>query len=175
MDAHYDQVMRARAQATPGERLYFGYSTVLDRAALDAWKAQHSYDFFTLPSGIAAQAVDVAPVFDFPSRFWGGRVLGLADALGSTVHGLLFKVRGEDWPVVQHKEGAVTGMCIEREVRVRVNGSEVAATAFVTAPARRSTTGPVSAPFVEALLRGLHDASLPAEYVSLVQRLATSS
>lgn len=175
MDAHYDQVMRARAQAAPGARLYFGYSTVLDRAALEQWKQQHGYGFFTLPSGLAAQALDVAPVFDFPSRFWAGRVLGLADAPGSIVHGLLFEVRGEDWPVVQHKEGAVTGMCVEREVRVRANGVEQVATTFVTAPARRNTTGPVSAPFVEALLRGLRDAAVPAEYVAEVQRLATSA
>lgn len=175
MDAHYDQVMRARAQATPGTRLYFGYSTVLDRAALEQWKQQHGYGFFTLPSGLAAQALDVAPVFDFPSRFWAGRVLGLADAPGSTVHGLLFEVGGQDWPVIQHKEGAVTGMCIEREVRVRVNGAEVAATAFVTAPTRRSTTGPVSAAFLEALLRGFGDAALPDEYVREVRRLAASS
>ena len=37
MDAHYDQVMKARAAAAGAPtRLYFAYSTILDRAAFEA-------------------------------------------------------------------------------------------------------------------------------------------
>ena len=115
MDSHYEQVMRAR-QSSDGapSRLYFAYSTILDRAAFEEWRAQHSYEFFDLPEGQLAEAVDVDLVFDFPSRWWGGRVAGLVDKPGSSIFGRLFEITGQDWPIIQHKEGAITNMCVER-------------------------------------------------------------
>jgi hypothetical protein len=171
MDSHYDQVMKAREGADPStSRLYFAYSTILDRAAFEEWREQHGYGFFQLPEGRLAEAVDVDLVYDFPSRWWGGRVAGLKDAPGGRVYGRLFEIRGQDWPIVQHKEGFVTGMCVERPVRVRVEGQEVEATAFVTNPRRASPEGPVSPRFVEALVRGAQAAGLPADYVERLKR-----
>src|SRR5277367_3985011 len=137
MDAHYDQVMKARSVADGGERKYFAYSTILDRAAFEEWRHQHGYDFFELPVGELAEAVDVGLDYDFPSRWWGGRVAGLVDRPGGSVHGLLFRIPGKDWPIIQHKEGLVTGMCVERAVRVRAQGRQLEATAFTTAANRR--------------------------------------
>ncbi|MBN9685504.1 MULTISPECIES: gamma-glutamylcyclotransferase [Corallococcus] len=171
MDSHYDQVMKAREQADANApRRYFAYSTILDRAAFDEWKHQHSYGFFELPEGRLAEALDVDLVYDFPSRWWGGRVAGLTDAPGARVYGRLFEIPGKDWPIVQHKEGFVTSMCVERTVRVRVDGQEVEATAFVTNPRRASSDGPVSPRFVEALVRGAKSAGLPADYVEKLAR-----
>jgi len=166
MDAHYDQVMKAREQSSDAaERLYFGYSTVLDREAFEEWRGQHGYDFFQLPEGELAEAVDLALVYDFPSRWWGGRVAGLEDRPGSSLYGRLFKIAGKDWPVIQHKEGVVTGMSVEREVKVRAGGKELTATAFTTAPSRKSDQGPISTRFVDALERGARAAGLPEAYV----------
>lgn len=171
MDAHYDQVMKARAAAQEGgTRLYFGYSTVLDRAAFEEWRGQHGYDFFSLPEGQLAEGLDLDLVYDFPSRWWGGRVAGLVDRPGTHVWGRLFEVAPRDWPILQHKEGAVTGMSVEREVRVRVGGRELVATAFTTSPRRASSEGPVSARFVEALVRGATSAGLPGDYVERLAR-----
>jgi hypothetical protein len=171
MDAHYDQVMKARDAAQGGPaRLYFGYSTVLDRAAFEEWRGQHGYDFFSLPEGRLAEARDLTLVYDFPSRWWGGRVAGLADAPGGRVWGRLYEIAPKDWPIIQHKEGAVTGMSVEREVRVLVDGRELAATAFTTSPRRASQDGPVSPRFVEALVRGARSAGLPAEWVERLAR-----
>jgi len=82
MDSHYDLVMQRRAelerQGAPPRR-YFAYSTVLDHAAFEEWGAQHAYGFFQLPEGIVGEALDLDLVYDFPSRWWGGRVAGLAD------------------------------------------------------------------------------------------------
>ena len=59
MDSHYDQVMKARSTAdTAAMKLYFAYSTILDRAAFEEWRAQHSYEFFELPEGKLAEALD---------------------------------------------------------------------------------------------------------------------
>jgi gamma-glutamylcyclotransferase len=169
MDSHYDQVqqLRTKSKGAP-PRLYFAYSTILDRAAFDKWRSEHGYMSFELPQGQLAEARDVALVYDFPSRWWGGRVAGLADEPGASVHGVLFEIAGADWPIVQHKEGAVTGMCIEREVRV---GDKVA-TAFTTNPARARDDGPVSARFVEALERGAQAAGLPAAWVQSLRATA---
>lgn len=166
MDAHYDQVMNARERAGSGTRLYFAYSTVLDRSAFLEWRAQHSYEFFDLPDGELGEARDVGLVFDFPSRWWGGRVAGLADEPGKSVWGRVFEISEQDWPVVQHKEGAVTRMCVERQVRVKIGDKEVEATAFTTNPTRASTDGPVSAAFVEAITRGAQAAGLPEQWVA---------
>jgi len=167
VDSHYEQVMAAREKLGDGPpRPYFAYSTVLDPAAFEEWRHQHGYDFFQLPAGARAEALDIGLVYDFPSRWWGGRVAGLEDRPAGVVHGVLFEIAPKDWPIIQHKEGAVTHMCVEREVRVRTGGAERIATAFTTAPARRSLEGPVSARFVEALVRGARAAGLPAEWIS---------
>ena len=172
MDAHHDIVMNARRSAGEGTRWYFAYSTILDRTAFDAWRAEHGYATFELPPGTVAEALDVELVYDFPSRWWGGRVAGLGNSKGTSVWGRLFEVSEKDWPIVQHKEGAVTGMAIERRVEVRVQGSVREATAFITNPERASTQGAVSGRFVEALIRGAVTAELPPEWVESLRRSA---
>src|SRR5262245_4892514 len=122
MDSHYDQVMKQREGAGQGTKKYFAYSTILDRQAFLEWRSQHGYDFFDLPEGKLAEATDLALVFDFPSRFWGGRVAGLKDQPGSSVHGRLFEIADKDWAIIKHKEGAVTGMCVEKPVKVKTGG-----------------------------------------------------
>jgi hypothetical protein len=171
MDAHHDQVKRAReAAANDPPRLYFAYSTALDRIAFDEWRQAHGYGGFVLPAGEVAEALDVDLLYDFPSRFWGGRVAGLVDRAGVSVFGRLFEIAGVDWPIVEHKEGAVTGMCVAREVRVRVAGRELVAQAFTTRPERASTDGPVSERFREALVRGATAAGLPPAYLDRLRR-----
>ena len=172
MDAHYDQVMNAREAAGTGIRKYFAYSTVLDREAFEEWRAQHSYEFFDLPRGELGEAVDQSLVFDFPSRWWGGRVAGLVAAPGKHVYGRVFDIAEKDWPIVQHKEGFVTGMCVELPVKVRVGGVPIDAIAFTTNPVRASTDGDVSPRFIEALLRGAQQAQLPQEWMSEIPTLA---
>jgi hypothetical protein len=172
MDAHYTQVMKARNQITQeGTKLYFAYSGVLDTAAFNQWRTEHSYEFFNLPEGQLALAENIDLTFDFPSRWWGGRVAGLVDQAGSSIYGLLFEIAAKDWPVIQHKEGVVTGMSIERTVKVKVGDQIVEAIGFTTSPQRASHLGPVSEAYVEALIRGATQAGLPADYIaSLPQR-----
>jgi gamma-glutamylcyclotransferase len=170
MDSHHDQVMKAIAKAGDGKRLYFAYSTVLDPEAFATWKQQHGYDAFSLPEGKLGEALGTTVVFDFPSRFWGGRVAGLAPAEGESVFGRVFEISEKDWPIVQHKEGAVTGMAVEQQLDVKIGNEVVEATAFITNPSRVNTDGPVSAQFVEAITRGAKAAALPDAWL---QKLAT--
>lgn len=173
MDNHHKIVADARARSAGApSRLYFGYSTVLDRQAFEEWRDQHEYGDFALPVGVLAEALDVDLVFDFPSRFWGGRVAGLVDRPGVSVFGRLFEIAGADFPIIEHKEGAVTGMCIARDVRVRVGDALHTATAFTTNPTRIAHSGPVSQPFVAALIRGAEAAGLPVDYVARLRTFA---
>ena len=170
MDGHYDIVMKARAAAGQGTRQYFAYSTILDREAFLEWRGQHGYDSFDLPAGQLAEALDVALEYDFPSRWWGGRVAGLVDRPGATVHGRLFEISEKDWPIISHKEGGVTGMSVERPLKVKTGGKVIDAFAFATNPQRRSLDGPISPRFVEALVRGATAAGLPAEWIASLSR-----
>ncbi len=167
MDAHYSKVMKARESIQDsGKKLYFAYSGVLDREAFEQWKEEHSYQFFTLPEGQVAEAKDIDLIFDFPSRWWGGRVAGLIEKPGASVFGRLFEIPAKDWPVVQHKEGVVTGMSVEKTIRVTVDGKEFEAIAFTTSPHRQSLEGPVSPAYVDALVRGARASGLPENYVA---------
>jgi len=167
MDAHYFQVMKARESIQDtGSRWYFGYSGVLDREAFEEWQTQHSYSFFKLPEGVVAQAKDVDLSFNFPSRWWGGRVAGLIDQKDTVVWGRLYEIPAVDWPVIQHKEGVITGMAVERSITVLVDGKETQATTFTTSPQRASLEGPLSERYINTLIKGAEQAGLPADYVS---------
>lgn len=173
MDAHYHKVMQAREAITAtGTRLYFAYSGVLDREAFEDWREEHSYHFFHLPEGSVAEAQNVDLTFDFPSRWWGGRVAGLVEKNGASVFGRLFEVPAKDWPVVQHKEGVVTGMSMERTLKVKTADGEFEATAFVTNPTRASTDGPISPRYIEALVRGAEASGLPKTYIDSLRAKA---
>lgn len=173
MDAHYHKVMKDRENIKDtGTRMYFAYSGVLDRVAFEQWREEHSYQFFHLPEGVVAEAKNYDLIFDFPSRWWGGRVAGLTEKQNSSVFGRLFEIKATDWPVVQHKEGVVTGMSIEIPIKVFANNEEISATAFVTSPQRASTLGPVSERYIEALISGAKQAGLPEKYVESLKTKA---
>jgi hypothetical protein len=170
MDSHFDMVQRERAAAGDTPVRYFAYSTILDREALVEWRDNHGYAGFELPAGQLGEALDVELVYDFPSRWWGGRAAGLVDRPGGHVFGRVFEIPGKEWAIVRHKEGAITKMAVERPVRVKVGGEVVDCVAFATAPARASTDGPVSDRFVEALLRGARSAELPEAWLDELRR-----
>ena len=157
-------------------RHYFCYSSSLDSEAFQEWKASHGYESFALPKGQAATALGVAYVFDFPSRYWGGRVLSLAKltdaAQPADVHGLLFEISDSSWPVVQHKEGVVTGSMIEMPVQVLCGSKILMATAFVTNPERVSVEGPVSLKFLETVLKAYESSGLPVSARDSVRQAA---
>lgn len=173
MDAHYNKVMKDRSAITDtSPRLYFAYSGVLDRQAFEIWREEHSYQFFHLPEGKVAEAKDFDLVFDFPSRWWGGRVAGLVEKNNSSVFGRLFEIPAMDWPVIQHKEGFVTGMAVEKTITVFAGEKSYEATAFVTSPHRASLEGPVSQRFVAALISGARQSGLPETYISSIETKA---
>lgn len=148
-----------------GHKLYFAYSGALDRQAFAAWAEEHGYQHFGLPEGSVAEAKGIDLIFDFPSRWWGGRVAGLIEKHDSSIFGRVFEIAAEDWPIIQHKEGVVTGMSVEKTLLVQFDDQEFEAITFVTAPNRRSLDGPVSERYLEALTRGARQSGLPESYI----------
>ena len=59
-------------------------------------------------------------------------------------------------------------------VRVRTDGQELTAIAFTTRPDRASLEGPISARFLEALVRGAKSAGLPADYIASLDQVEAS-
>src|SRR4051794_8365816 len=101
-------------------RFYFCYSSALDREALEIWKGQHGYQDLHLKSGELVEIRGFKLVFNFLSRFWGGRVAGLEETgqAKNTVAGILFPIDESLWPAVEHKEGVMTGASVSMTVSV---------------------------------------------------------
>ena len=94
------------------------------------------------------EAQDVELVYDFQSRWWGGRLAGLGDKPGASVFGKVFEIAEKDG----RSSSTRRALCAQhvrrqRPVRVKVGGQIVEATAFTTRPDRRSDEGPVSGRF----------------------------
>lgn len=166
MDSHYHQVMGQREKITStGKKFYFAYSSILDQEAFKVWAEEHSYQFFQLPKGEVAYLENTKLVFDFPSRWWGGLVASLGTEVGHRVYGIVFEVPEKEWPIVQHKEGFITNMCVETKVLAHTEKGIVEATAFVTNPSRSNTQGQISHRFIEALISGAMQSGLPGTYI----------
>lgn len=166
MDAHYNHVMNKRNQIqSNASQYYFAYSSILDQSAFQVWAEEHSYQFFKLPQGKVAYLKDTELIFDFPSRWWGGLVASLGEKKGSQVYGVLFEIPEKEWPIVQHKEGFITNMCIEKTVQVTLDNQLISATAFITNPERAITQGPLSKRFIETLISGAEQSKLPQIYI----------
>ena len=170
VDAHYEQVMAARERLDEGPpRAYFAYSTILDRAAFEEWRHQHGYDFFDLPAGTRAEALDLGLVYDFPSRWWGGpgrRTRGpgrrrWCTACCSRLPRRTGRSSSTRKAPSRRCASSARSACGPRPGR-RL------ATAFTTAPGRRSVDGPVSPRFVEALVRGARAAGLPEAWIEML-------
>lgn len=154
----------ARASGAP-KRPYFGWSSILDAEAFAEWKVSHGHDL-SLANGRLARLSDHGIAWNLLSRYWGGRVPGIVPAKGREVWGMLWEIRAEDWPILEHKEGAVTGISVPMPVRVETGGALHEAVAFTTNPERATTQGPISGNFRDAWFRGARAAGLPESYLA---------
>lgn len=143
---------------------YFCYSSALDTHAFEEWAAQHGHSGFRFPKGTKAVAQGWELCFDFPSRYWGGLVLGLQTTTNTNdfAEGVVFEIEDNKWGMVQHKEGVVTGASEEITIDVKVGSEILKAQAFKTHPTRTQTSGAKSETFIETLKRsyqkwGLHE------------------
>ena len=110
--------------------------------------------------------------FDVQSRFWGGAVASLREAPGESVEGLALPMPGDARGLVDHKEGAISGLYTMFPVELTPS---TAATRSPRSPiARRARVDrelPPSRGFVETLVRGARASGLSAAWVDRLSRL----
>jgi gamma-glutamylcyclotransferase len=153
--------------------VWFVYGSSLDADAFGAWARDHGYAVPDLRRGRPARLGGWRLAFDVVSRHWGGAVASLAEAPGDVVEGLAVAMPGSARGLVDHKEGAVSGLYEPVAVTVRTqDGAEVAAIAYrATASRRLASDGRPSPAYLEALLRGARAAGLSAGWLQRLEAL----
>jgi hypothetical protein len=162
------------AQAASSDFNWFVYGSSLDRAAFAEWAEHHGYAVPELSRARPARLHGYRLAFDVLSRHWGGAVASLAEAPGDWVEGLALPMAGAARGLVDHKEGAVSGLFAPFEVTLRdADEKELAALAYRTAPARRlPADAPPSPGYLEVIRRGARACGLSAEWLARLDRLA---
>jgi hypothetical protein len=153
---------------------WFVYGSSLDAAAFAEWAAAHGYP----PPGFAgarpARLEGFRLSFDVISRHWGGAVASLAEAPGEVVEGLAVPLPGEARGMVEHKEGAVSGLYTAFPVTLAPldGGAPIEAVAFRAAPGRRLPQDAPPAPaYLEVLRRGARERGLSPGWLARLTRL----
>ena len=151
------------AKAAAGPFHWFIYGSSLDRAAFAAWAEQHGYRVPDFSRAVPARLDGFRIAFDVRSNFWGGAVASLAEAPGQAVEGIALPLPAEARGLVDHKEGAISGLYVAQPVKVTplAGGAPIDALAFRAAPEKRlAAEQPPSATFLETLIRGARDHAL---------------
>jgi gamma-glutamylcyclotransferase len=151
---------------------WFVYGSSLDVDAFQAWAGEHGYRVPDFARARAARLDGWRLAFDVPSRFWGGAVAGLKRSDGESVEGVLLAMPGDARGLVDHKEGAISGLATAVRVRVAPldGGEPIDAVAFTGADGRRMPReGAPSRRFVETVLRGARAFKLSGAYLAKLQ------
>ena len=156
--------------------VWFIYGSSLDRDAFAHWAGEHGYDLPDFAGARPARLDGFRLAFDVQSRFWGGAVASLKEAPGESVEGLALPMPGTARGLVDHKEGAISGLYTMQPVELTaLDGGEpgndrIAAIAYRAArPADREF--PPSRAFVETLVKGARASGLSAAWVERLSRL----
>jgi hypothetical protein len=169
---------KAHEAAAGADFTWFVYGSSLDQAAFAEWATAHGYVVPDFSAGRPARLVGWKLCFDVVSKFWGGAVASLAEAPGQFVEGLAVPMPGAARGMVEHKEGAVSGLytAIEVALQLVAGGPPIAAVAFCAAAARRLPTEAPPAPaYLAVMVKGARDAGLGAEWQARLAALAPAA
>jgi len=160
-----------QAGAGPGFT-WFVYGSSLDAEAFAAWARDHGYRVPDFSVARPARLTGWRLTFDAPSRMWGGPVASLTEAPGDEVEGLAVPMAGEARGLVDHKEGAVSGLYEPAAVTLETADGPVPALAFRVAAARRlSQDGPPAPSYLEVMLRGARASGLSPAWIARLEAL----
>lgn len=154
--------------------VWFIYGSSLDRDAFAAWAKEHGYALPDFARARPARLDGFRLAFDVRSRFWGGAVASLVEAPGQSVEGIALPLPGEARGLVDHKEGAISGLYEPFEVEVAVldGGEKLHALAYRAAASRRlPSEEPASRAFVQVLQRGAKAWRLSASWQAALSAL----
>jgi hypothetical protein len=169
-------VLAGKAHEAPAgeDFVWFVYGSALDPEAFAAWAAEHGYPAPALDPAFPARIEGWRLAFDVPSRAWDGAVASLAPQPGAFVEGLAVPMPGDARGLVDHKEGAISGLYrpLEVEVTTLRGGTRLRAVAYVSTPERRlPQEAPPSRRWLDVLLRGARARGLSAAWIAELERL----
>lgn len=164
----------AHTEATGSDFIWFIYGSSLSRPAFAAWALRHHYPLPDFAKAVPALLRNYQLSFDVESGFWGGAVASLREAPGQVVEGIALPMLASARVLVDHKEGALSGLFepVEVEVTPLAGGQALHALAYRTHPARRLTVDALPAPsYVSALREGAKEWGLSAAYQDALAQL----
>lgn len=163
---------KAHEAQAAADFVWFVYGSSLDRGAFAEWAEGHGYAVPDLSRGKPARLHGWRLAFDVLSRHWGGAVASLAEAPGDWVEGLAVPMPGAARGLVDHKEGAVSGLFEPFPVTLReADGRELEALAYRAAPGRKlPADAPPSSGYLEVVRRGARACGLSAEWLARLDR-----
>jgi hypothetical protein len=162
------------AQAAAAPFTWFVYGSSLDRAAFATWATAHGYAVPAFEQAVPVRLEGYRLAFDVRSRHWGGAVASLVEAPGAWVEGLALPLPGAARGLVEHKEGAVSGLYAAFPVSLvpLAGGATIAAIAYRAAPERRLPAEEAAAPaYLEVMVRGARAAGLSPAWLDQLERL----
>jgi hypothetical protein len=159
-------------EAGPGAPFnWFIYGSSLDTGAFRAWAAEHGYQVPDFSRAHAARLEGYRLAFDVRSRFWGGAVASLTEAPGEFVEGISLPLPGAARGLVDHKEGAISGLYRAFPVEILAGGEKAPALAYRAAEDRRLPAEETpSRGFLETLIRGARNFKLSEEWIRSLER-----
>jgi len=163
-----------QAQPAAAPFTWFVYGSSLDRAAFAEWAGAHGYAVPDFAAAVPARLEGFRLAFDVRSRHWGGAVASLVEAPGEWVEGLALPLPGEARGLVEHKEGAISGLYAAFPVALRPlpGGAPIPAIAYRAAPDRRlAGEEPPASAYLEELVRGARAAGLSPDWLQRLGRL----
>jgi gamma-glutamylcyclotransferase len=167
-------VGKAHEAASAKDFHWFIYGSSLSKPAFAQWAEQHGYRVPDFAAAIPARLDGFRLAFDVISKFWGGAVADLTEAPGRSVEGLALPLPGSARGLVDHKEGAISGLYEPLPVKVTplAGCPALEALAFRAAADRRLLAEVAPAPaFLKILVEGARDAGLSAPYVKALGAL----
>ena len=163
-------------EAGPGAGAFhwFIYGSSLDREAFASWAEQHGYRLPDFSQAVPARLEGYRLAWNVQSNFWGGTVASLEEAPGSTVEGLALPLGAEARPLVDHKEGAISGLyqAFSAAATPLAGGSPLPVLAYRANPARRlPQEGRPSPRFLATIIQGARQSGLSPAYIASLEQL----
>jgi gamma-glutamylcyclotransferase len=152
---------------------WFIYGSSLDRDAFAQWAQEHGYRVPDFSGAVPARLDGFRLSFDVRSKFWGGAVASLTPEAGASVEGIALPMPGDAHGLVDHKEGAISGLFQPLDVSVTplAGGAPISALAYRAAENRRLAAEETpSVTFVETLLKGGRAFGLSDGYLTSLRR-----
>lgn len=164
------------AEGASGPFVWFVYGSSLHRPSFEAWATEHGYRVPDLSSGVPARLEGHRLAFDVISRFWGGAVGTPTPSPGDAIEGLAVTMPPEARGLVDHKEGAISGLFEPFAVEVTPlgGGAPLRAVAYRAVASGRAPREIAPAPrWLEVVIEGARAAGLTDDWIRRLERLAS--